>query len=65
MFLVKKGGLWELQMIVGVVLSKQEGPGQSGRLGRYGYCYIKLLLGGIKIFENYKILVTIATIIRV
>ena len=30
-----KKGLWELQMIVGVVPSKEEGPSETGRLGRY------------------------------
>ena len=32
---VQKGSVWELQMIVGVVLSKKERPGQTGGLGRY------------------------------
>ena len=32
----KKKGFWELRIFVGVVLSKQEGPSQTGRLGRYG-----------------------------
>ena len=38
LFCSKKGGLWELLMIVGVVLSKHVGPGQTVRFGRYGQC---------------------------
>ena len=33
--MLAKGGWWELLPIVGVILSKQDGPGQTGRFGRY------------------------------